>query len=286
VFTGLALLVLSLAPCSAKPTFPPIVAKTYTLKPGGVVSNAVQQCTFCHVNSGPPDLNPYGLDVKNALKAANAEAITPEILHSLDKRDSDGDGFTNGDEIAADTLPGDPSSKPAGSPAAKPGGAGAATSATESAESGSFLTSAQHLLFPKHAQHPVIVHFPIALFIISLFFDLLALRGGAARQGLNTAAYYNLIVAALGAIGAVATGLMAWQFAFAGAALKGNLLLHLILSSLVAVVAVTMWAIRARQAGGPAGTPGKIYWILGILGLAMLVVTGHLGGMLSGVDTP
>ena len=30
-------------------------------------------------------------------------------------------------------------------------------------------------LLAKHAQHPVIIHFPIALFIISVAFDLLAI---------------------------------------------------------------------------------------------------------------
>jgi len=40
-------------------------------------------------------------------------------------------------------------------------------------------------LLAKHAQHPVIIHFPIALFIISVAFDLLAIwrRNPAMARG-------------------------------------------------------------------------------------------------------
>ena len=46
-------------------------------------------------------------------------------------------------------------------------------------------------LLAKHAQHPVIIHFPIALFIISVALDLLAIW--KSNPMLAKAAYYNLI---------------------------------------------------------------------------------------------
>ena len=62
-------------------------------------------------------------------------------------------------------------------------------------------------LLAKHAQHVVLVHFPIALFISSVLFDLLAIRKGS--RSLTKAAYYNLIGAAITALVAVITGVLA-----------------------------------------------------------------------------
>src|SRR5207249_10652813 len=80
-------------------------------------------------------------------------------------------------------------------------------------------------LLAKHAQHPVIIHFPIALFIISVTFDLIAIW--RSNPTMARAAFYNLIGAALTAPVAIASGLIAWQWQFEGTKLKGNL--HLLL---------------------------------------------------------
>jgi uncharacterized membrane protein len=81
-------------------------------------------------------------------------------------------------------------------------------------------------LLAGHAQHPVIIHFPIALFIASVVFEVLA---AWRRQPLfATVAYYNLLGAALTLPLAIATGLGAWQWQLEGATLKGNLRLHMI----------------------------------------------------------
>jgi uncharacterized membrane protein len=77
-----------------------------------------------------------------------------------------------------------------------------------------------------HVQHPVIIHFPIALFIASAVFELLALW--RKQPVLAAVAYYNLVGAAMTIPLAIATGLGAWRWQLEGAALKGNLRLHLI----------------------------------------------------------
>jgi uncharacterized membrane protein len=82
-------------------------------------------------------------------------------------------------------------------------------------------------LLAKHAQHVVVIHFPIALFMASAVFDLLA--RWCRDRALTGAAYYNLLGAAVAALPAVATGLIAWQWLLEGEKLKGNLRLHLIL---------------------------------------------------------
>jgi len=50
-------------------------------------------------------------------------------------------------------------------------------------------------LLAKHAQHVVLIHFPIALFMVSFAFDLLALWRD--NRQFTIAAYYNLVAAAI-----------------------------------------------------------------------------------------
>ena len=47
-------------------------------------------------------------------------------------------------------------------------------------------------LLAKHAQHVVLIHFPIALFITAVLFDFIA--QWTRRRGLADAAYYNLSI--------------------------------------------------------------------------------------------
>ena len=48
------------------------------------------------------------------------------------------------------------------------------------------------VLLAKHAQHVVLIHFPIALFITAVAFDLIA--QWTKRRAIADAAYYNLVV--------------------------------------------------------------------------------------------
>jgi uncharacterized membrane protein len=64
-------------------------------------------------------------------------------------------------------------------------------------------------LLARHAQHVVLIHFPIALFISSVAFDVIARLTHS--RSLARAAYYNLIGAAIMALPAVVTGVLAWQ---------------------------------------------------------------------------
>jgi len=83
-------------------------------------------------------------------------------------------------------------------------------------------------ILAKHAQHVVLIHFPIALFIAGVAFDSVA--QWTKRRCLADAAYYNLLLAAISTVPVVATGILAWQFALEGQKLKGILLQHLLLA--------------------------------------------------------
>jgi uncharacterized membrane protein len=269
---------------AARPIYPEVVRMAYPLKANGVVEQAVNSCLLCHASPGPPQLNPYGRDVRAALTQAHTSTLTAALLQSLNDRDSDGDGFTNAAEFAADTLPGDPTSKPAGTPAAapqtvSPPSPGAVPSAASaSTDPNPFTLKA--MLFPKHAQHPILIHFPIALFVISLLFDLLGARRNDGT--LRAAGFYNLVVAAVSAYAAAGSGLLARQFLYGGAALTGYLLYHLLLGiGLTLLLTLLAW-MRVRQRS-PEQPVSRAYVALALLGLILIIITGHLGGILSGV---
>ena len=87
--------------------------------------------------------------------------------------------------------------------------------------------SIREALLARHAQHVVLIHFPIALFLAGVAFDFVAQV--TKRNALAAAAYYTFVVAAISTPAVVATGLLAWHFQLEGQKLKGILLQHLVL---------------------------------------------------------
>lgn len=135
----------------------------------------------------------------------------------------------------------------------------------------------------KHAQHVVLIHFPIALFITAVFFDFLA--NFARRRELGEVAYFNLLAAAAFTVPVMVTGILAWQFQLEGQKLKGILLVHLVLA---VVSSVLIWLIawlhfRARRRS--IALPGYRLPVE-LLAVILIALTGHLGGYLSGVNGP
>ena len=139
------------------------------------------------------------------------------------------------------------------------------------------------ILLAKHAQHVVLIHFPIALFITGVAFDLLS-RGKRTSQ-LASAAYLNLSIAAATVLPAIVTGLLAWQLALEGKRLKGLLLLHVIAASTAALLVIASWWVhwRTRKAEPVCLPPYRIP--VELLGVAVIALAAHLGGFLSGINT-
>jgi len=139
-------------------------------------------------------------------------------------------------------------------------------------------------LLARHAQHVVLIHFPIALFISSVAFDLLAMWKQSPT--LAKAGYYNLIAAAVTAFAAVGTGLLAWQLQLEGQKLRGNLLLHLSLGGASAILIWTLAFWRTRQNRSGNNRPTASYLALAFVAVLVVALTGHVGGILSGVESP
>jgi uncharacterized membrane protein len=138
-------------------------------------------------------------------------------------------------------------------------------------------------LLAKHAQHVVLIHFPIALFITAVAFDGLA--HWRKNQTLAAAAYLNLLFAAISTVPVVASGLAAWQWVLEGQKLKGVLLMHLVLGCVSSVLIWLIWWVHYRGQRRAAALPGYRL-LLEMLGVVIIAITGHLGGFLSGVNGP
>jgi uncharacterized membrane protein len=139
------------------------------------------------------------------------------------------------------------------------------------------------VLLAKHAQHVVLIHFPIALFMTAVAFDLVG--HWTKRRSLADAAYYNLFVAAISTLPVLVTGILAWQFQLEGQKLKGILLTHLVLASFSTVIIWLSWWLHFR-AQRTSKALASYRLPIEFLGIMVVAVTGHLGGFLSGVNSP
>jgi uncharacterized membrane protein len=137
------------------------------------------------------------------------------------------------------------------------------------------------VLLAKHAQHIVLVHFPIALFITAVGFDFLA--QWTKRRDISAAAFYNLEIAAFSTIPVLATGLLAWQLQLEGEKLKGVLLMHLIFACVSTAMIWLVWRVHRRARQREEALP-NYRLVLEMLAIAAVAVTGHLGGFVSGVN--
>lgn len=217
-------------------------------------------CGICHTNV--PKHNAYGLAVNAALRTKGEETLTAALLQSIEKDDSDGDGATNGDEIRADTLPGDPKSRPASTPLpSKP-----VERVPPESQGGASI-------IPRHAFHPVLVHFPLALFIFGGALDLagLARRNAAVRL----AGLWNMTAASVATALAIPTGFLAASLSGYKLTLGSGVVTHLLFAAGGTVLMTLLVAWRSR-----AERRGPLYVAILLLTIAIVGFAGHLGGTL------
>lgn len=143
--------------------------------------------------------------------------------------------------------------------------------------------SLKSALLARHAQHVVLIHFPIALFLVGVAFDFAA--RWTKRQALATVAFYNIVIAAVFVIPVVITGLLAWRWQLEGQRLHGLLLLHLIFgcSSGGLIIASAWLQIRARRDESASGFGYR--FPVELVAALVVAMTAHLGGFISGVNS-
>ena len=138
------------------------------------------------------------------------------------------------------------------------------------------------ILLAKHAQHVLLVHFPIALFLTGTLFDFAAKF--TRRAALANAARLNTTVAAFSTLPVVVTGLLAWRWQLEGVSLRGNLLLHLCLGAASALLICWFAWLRRKslQVRRTGFLPGYLLAFEFVVAAAV-AMTAHVGGIVSGV---
>ena len=139
------------------------------------------------------------------------------------------------------------------------------------------------MVLEKHAQHVVLIHFPIAVFITAVGLDVLG--HWSRNKSLLQAAYYNFTVAAAFTLPVIATGLAAWQWQLEGQRLKGVLLYHLVSGLLASVFIWGSWWIHFRESRRKTGALPLWRIAVEVVGVISVGLAGHLGGILSGVNS-
>ncbi|HSI73121.1 MAG TPA: DUF2231 domain-containing protein [Fimbriimonas sp.] len=228
------------ASAQAKPEFLDVLLAKYRPAEGSQIATAA--CLICHAAPGPPVRNAFGKQVESALQTASAEKLTAAILSKVENEDADGDGRSNMEQIRSGQLPSGSSPAPEDSP-----------------------------LIPTHSFHPMVVHFPIAIFIFGALFDYFGFRKGRpeARYGGLVAMW----VGALASLLAMPTGLAA--LLRLGFDLSGVALAHLIVAIGASILMLTLAWLRRRQAYENSG-----YWAALALAIVSVAVAGHLGATL------
>jgi uncharacterized membrane protein len=125
-----------------------------------------------------------------------------------------------------------------------------------------------------HPIHPMLVNFPIGLWIFSLICDLIGLRE-AAPNIWHTVALYSMIGGLIGALAAAIPGLIDLLFYKGGAPpVKKIALTHMTINLTVVVLyVVNIWL---RLSGHGLTVPIA----LSVIGVCMIAVSGWLGGQM------
>lgn len=140
-------------------------------------------------------------------------------------------------------------------------------------------------LLAKHAQHVVLIHFPIALFLVGAALDLVASwsKQGVNRATMMAAARINIFAAAIFVVPTIVTGILAWQLQLEGEKLKGLLLLHLELGC-VAGTMICLLAFLRWQQKKPEIVVSIYYLFFELFTAGIIGLAAHIGGFLSGVN--
>jgi len=85
-------------------TFGGVFNSTYKLSKDSPLRKA--GCAVCHASAKGGKLNPYGADLAKQTAPAGGKKLTSDMLKKIESLDSDGDGMTNGEEIAKGRMPG------------------------------------------------------------------------------------------------------------------------------------------------------------------------------------
>jgi uncharacterized membrane protein len=122
----------------------------------------------------------------------------------------------------------------------------------------------------KHPLHPMLVVFPIGLWVFSLISDFVFLLGGDARW--NDVAFYTMAGGLIGAVLAAVPGFFD-MFSISDKKVGKIAWTHMMLNLIAVVIFAVDFYLRLRN---PAGAIFPI--LLSVAGILFIAVSGWLGG--------
>jgi len=128
--------------------------------------------------------------------------------------------------------------------------------------------------------HPPAVHFPLALWLTSALFDVLACRGGDPLY--RRAAYWLVGLGLLGALASIALGWIDLLTQERGGVGTGLVLRHR-LHSEAAYIATLVYGINLGWRWRNQNRVSATLLTLSMTGAVLVAITGYLGGDLRGV---
>jgi len=126
-----------------------------------------------------------------------------------------------------------------------------------------------------HPIHPMLVGFPIALWVAGFIFDLISARGS--NTGLWAAGFYSIIAGCVMAVLAAVAGVVDWLYTVPPeSSAKNRGAIHGGLNSL----ALLLFIYVAYRLGSPSSEPDGLTLLLMGIGVVIIAVSGWLGGTL------
>jgi uncharacterized membrane protein len=126
-----------------------------------------------------------------------------------------------------------------------------------------------------HPIHPMLIVYPLGLFSIAVLFDALYLATGTADFAV--VAYWTITAGIVGGLLAALFGLIDWWAIPKDTRAKRVGLWHGLGNFLIVVLFVVSWFLRQPD---PAYQPAVLPFILGLVAVALALVTAWLGGEL------
>lgn len=138
----------------------------------------------------------------------------------------------------------------------------------------------KHLLQGRpfgHPLHPILNHFPIGLFVISLLFDIATLFG-MGGNALVLAAFYTMALGVVMGILAAITGLADYVDIRADHPGRRNATLHMALN--LAMLVLYALNLNLRNGDLAASSTPILPFVLSLVGVGIIGLSGYLGGQL------
>jgi len=113
-----------------------------------------------------------------------------------------------------------------------------------------------------HPVHPMLIVFPLGLFVTGTVFDLIALFSDDAA--FDQVGYWNIAAGMIGAVLAAVTGLLDWTAIPSGTRAKRIGLLHGAANGVVLVLFLISWLVRMDNTDHRAGTGSVVIEVLAV----------------------